>query len=128
MIEIFSHLAGQSPAIVSMVINALLIYELKKRSVISTEYKVLEDTCTRQRGEIKELNQEIGKLKERTDLQPVIEALNRHNAESNTRFDKALQIQDQQSRLLEANTEAIKALTRSHEQMIKHYFPRGGSS
>lgn len=116
-------LVSQVPAGILATLSGILSLQLKRNSIVTTEYKILEETCTRQRGEIKDLNQEVGKLKERTDLQPVIEALNRHNIESNARFDKALQIQDQQSRLLEANTKAIEGLTRSHEQLMLSMFP-----
>lgn len=121
---------SQIPAGALSIVTGYLALQLQRKSVVQAEYKILEETCTRQRGEIKDLNQELGKMKERTDLQPVIEALNRHSSESNTRFDRAMQIQDEtikiisgQSRLLEANTKAVEALTRSHEQMILHLFP-----
>lgn len=123
MSSITEILISQAPAGILTVLTGILALQLKRSSVVTTEYSILERTCTNQRAEIRDLHQEIGKLKERTDLQPVIEALNQHNRESNARFDKAMQIQEQQSQLLQANTEALKSLTRSHEQMILHFFP-----
>lgn len=116
-------LISQVPAGILATLSGILSLQLKRSSIVTTEYNILEKTCTSLRTENRDLHQEIGKLKERTDLQPVIEALKQHNEESNKRFDKAMQIQEQQSRLLEANTKAIEGLTRSHEQLMFSMFP-----
>ena len=130
-------LVSQLPALVLLIGNIIQARLLNRRSFAMAEFAMLEKRCIRLQDENKalqvkadEYNQEIGKLKERTDLQPVIRALELHNSESNVRFDKAIQIQAEQSRLLAANselltanTEAIKTLTRSHEEMILHLFP-----
>ncbi len=123
-------LITQVPALVLLLANIVQARLLNKRSFAMAEFAALERTCSRLREENKTLNQEVGMLKERTDLQPVIELLRLHNQESNTRFDRALQIQAQQSelqrqqsQLLEANTKAIEGLTHSHQQVLKHLFP-----
>jgi hypothetical protein len=102
---------------ISVTGNVVLAYYLQRRSFVMAEYNVLEKTCERQRGEIKDLNQEIGKLKARTDLQPLMDALMQQTAviqqwrdEGRARFEAATE-------QLIANTEAVKTLT---QLMIQH--------
>jgi hypothetical protein len=110
-------------AVISLIFNCVQQFLLQRKSIALAEFSILEKTCNRQREDINKLNQEIGHLKERTDLQPLIELLTSHNSESNMRFDKALQIQDLQSRQLEANTRAIETLITSHREMLRQMFP-----
>ena len=116
-------LIAQIPAAILIFLNAVLAIQLKRQTVVTSEYRILQDTCITLRAENRELHQEIGKLKERTDLQPIIEALRDHNRESNARFDKAMEIQAQQSHLLDVNTKAIEGLTRSHERLMLKLLP-----
>lgn len=58
----------------------------------------MKEACDRLRGELKAANQEIGQLKERTDLQPVLTEL-------------------------AANTKALNMLIESHQKLVLNLFP-----
>lgn len=110
-------------AVVSLIFNCIQQFLLQRKSFALAEFTILEKTCNRLRDEKDQLNQEIGKLKERTDLEPLIKLLTMHNAESNSRFDRAIEIQGLQSRQLEANTRAIETLIESHQTVMQNLFP-----
>lgn len=110
-------LIGHLPTIISVVANIVLAVLLQRRSVVMAEYSALEKICTRQREDIKNLNQEIGKWKERTDLAPIMTALVEQNKTITEWRDEGRERFNAATEQLRTNTEAVKTLT---ELMIVH--------
>lgn len=96
---------------ISLAANVYLAAKLQKRSYIASEFATLEKLCEKQKGEIGTLNQEIGKLKERTDLQPLMKEILDWRNEGRQRFEAATE-------QLKANTEAVVALTKVIMQRV----------
>lgn len=108
--------------------NVVLAFWLQQRSIATTEYNIALDTCRRLREEKTqlseqatrdkaELNQQIGKLQERTDLQPVMSAILEWRTEGRERFTAAT---DQ----LRENTEALKMLVGSNTRILEQLTSR----
>ena|SRR6185436_142273 len=104
------------PTILSVLTNVALVYLLQRRSIAAAEFGIMEKTCTRLREENKSLNQELGQLRERTDLQPILQAIHEWRDEGRGRFVAA-------TAQLEKNTEALTMLVNSHQQLLKEMFP-----
>jgi len=104
------------PAIISVLANVFLIFLLQRRSIATAEFAVMEKACTRLRDENKELHQQLGQLKERTDLLPILTAITEWRDEGRVRFTAA-------TAQLEKNTEALTTLIRSHQDLLREMFP-----
>lgn len=103
--EVLREVLPYAAAAGSLTVNAYLAAKLQKRSYIAAEFATLEKLCEKQKTEIANLNQEIGQLKERTDLQPLMREILDWRNEGRQRFQAATE-------QLKANTEAIVALTK----------------
>ena len=96
---------------ISLAANVYLAAKLQKRSYIAAEFQTLEKLCEKQKTEIAGLNQEVGQLKERTDLQPLMREILDWRNEGRQRFEAA-------TNQLKANTEAVVALTKIIMQQV----------
>lgn len=109
--EAFKDVLPYVATLISLTGNVYLTAKLQKRSYIAAEFTTLEKVCEKQKVEIGNLNQEIGKLRERTDLQPLMKEILDWRNEGRQRFEAAT---DQ----LKANTEAVVALTKVIMQKV----------
>ena len=98
-------------AVVSLAFNCVQQFLLQRKSIALAEYNILRETCDRLRSEKDSLNQEVGKLKERTDLKPLMDEILDWRKEGRLRFEAATE-------QLKANTEAVVALTKIIMQQV----------